>query len=236
MRTEKTIYNYIAPPSKREQIVIAGSPYAQFVPQIGVNIKEDSNTKTGGHNFQEQCGKMSIKEYLDLRQVYLNQNLFHNVENDFDIIQEENTLEQQDPQQRKDRKVLASHIDYKKVYASSRMLNTGNITLYNWADNIPGYAQLDNGVMNNEDIFNKGKVAKLRTGRAEGDVDDDTNTTTNNNKRGKTAVIKDKVRRPSRVVVPQGDVMAFPKVKKPLEMPVLRSSDAFAVSTRIRRK
>ena len=116
------------------------------------------------------------------------------------------------------------------------MLNTGNITLYNWADNIPGYTQLDNGVMNNEDIFKKRKVAKLRTGRAEGDVDDDTNTTTNNNKRGKTAVIKDKVRRPSRVVVPQGDVMAFPKVKKPLEMPVLRSSDAFAVSTRIRRK
>lgn len=232
MRTEKTIYNNIVPPCKREHVVIAGSPYAQLVPQIGVSIKEDSNTKTGGHNFQEQCGKMSIKEYLDLRQVYMNQNLFQNVENEFDVIQEENTLEQQDAQQRKDRKVLASHIDYKKVYASSRMLNTGNITLYNWADNIPGFSQLDNGVMNNEDIFKKRKVAKLRTGKAGTDADDPES----GNKRSKTGMIRDKVKRPSRVVVPQGDVMAFPKVKKPLEMPVMRSSDGFALSTRIRRK
>ena len=55
---------------KKKNILISGSNYQNIVPNIGVRIQEEDKTKTGGIDFKNQFGRMSMKEYELLRQKY----------------------------------------------------------------------------------------------------------------------------------------------------------------------
>ena len=51
------------------------------MPNVGVRIQEEDKSKTGGLDFKNQFGRMSMKEYELLRQKYA-QNNDHNYKND----------------------------------------------------------------------------------------------------------------------------------------------------------
>lgn len=57
-----------------EQTVISGSNYGNFVPSAGVQIRQGNQSKQGSLNFNNQFGRMSMKEYEQLRDHYLRKN------------------------------------------------------------------------------------------------------------------------------------------------------------------
>ena len=81
---------------KKDSTVISGSNYNNIVPEIGVRIKEDDKSKSGGENFHNQFGRMSLKEYEMLREKYAkgynnnnnnyNNNNYNNNNNNNDIL------------------------------------------------------------------------------------------------------------------------------------------------------
>ena len=75
---EEIIYN----PIKEEEIkphfsnknnnqMIVNSNYSNIIPEVGVRIKVNDQSKNGGLNFKNQFGRMSMKEYEILREQYM---------------------------------------------------------------------------------------------------------------------------------------------------------------------
>lgn len=58
--------------STTSSIVLSGSNYNKMIPEVGVVVKQDNQSKNGGLNFHNQFGKMSVKEYEQLRAMYMN--------------------------------------------------------------------------------------------------------------------------------------------------------------------
>ena len=47
----------------KKNILVSGSNYQNIVPNVGVRIQEEDKSKTGGLDFKNQFGRMSMKEY-----------------------------------------------------------------------------------------------------------------------------------------------------------------------------
>ena len=45
-----------------------------MIPEVGVRINEEDQTKNGGLNFQNQYGRMSVKQYEKIREYYMQKN------------------------------------------------------------------------------------------------------------------------------------------------------------------
>ena len=65
----------------KKDILVSGSNYQNIVPNVGVRIQEEDKSKTGGLDFKNQFGRMSMKEYELLKQKYT-QNNDRNYKND----------------------------------------------------------------------------------------------------------------------------------------------------------
>lgn len=50
----------------------SSSLYNKLIPEVGVIVKQDNQVINGGLNFHNQFGKMSVKEYEQLRAMYMN--------------------------------------------------------------------------------------------------------------------------------------------------------------------
>ena len=51
--------------------MIVNSNYSNIIPEVGVRIKVNDQSKNGGLNFKNQFGRMSMKEYEILREQYM---------------------------------------------------------------------------------------------------------------------------------------------------------------------
>ena len=67
----------------KKNILISGSNYQNIVPNVGVRIQEEDKTKTGGLEFKNQFGRMSMKEYELLRRKYAQNNESNYNKNDY---------------------------------------------------------------------------------------------------------------------------------------------------------
>ena len=61
-------------PKEKKNILFSGSNYQNMVPNVGVRILEENKSKSGGLDFKNQFGRMSMKEYELLRKKYANNN------------------------------------------------------------------------------------------------------------------------------------------------------------------
>ena len=86
---DKNIQTKLEP---KENILVSGSNYQNIVPNVGVRIQEEDKTKTGGLDFKNQFGRMSMKEYELLRKKYTNnyESNHHNM-NNFNINENNDT-------------------------------------------------------------------------------------------------------------------------------------------------
>ena len=69
----------------KKNILVSGSNYQNIVPNIGVRIQEEDKTKTGGYEFKNQFGRMSMKEYELLRRKYAQNNESNYNKNDYNF-------------------------------------------------------------------------------------------------------------------------------------------------------
>jgi len=67
----------------KKNILISGSNYQNIVPNIGVRIQEEDKSKTGGLDFKNQFGRMSMKEYELLRKKYAQNNESNSHKNNY---------------------------------------------------------------------------------------------------------------------------------------------------------
>ena len=63
-------FKYQRNPEQKKTAFLSGSNYQNIIPNIGVMIKEENKSKTGGMNFKNQFGRMSMKEYELLKEKY----------------------------------------------------------------------------------------------------------------------------------------------------------------------
>ena len=70
----------------KQKIQISGSNYQNIVPNVGVRIQEEDKSKTGGLDFKNQFGRMSMKEYELLRKKYAQNNESNSHKNDYNYI------------------------------------------------------------------------------------------------------------------------------------------------------
>ena len=69
----------------KKDILVSGSNYQNIVPNVGVRIQEEDKTKTGGLEFKNQFGRMSMKEYELLRRKYAQNNESNYNKNDYNF-------------------------------------------------------------------------------------------------------------------------------------------------------
>ena len=69
----------------KKNILVSGSNYQNIVPNVGVRIQEEDKTKTGGLEFKNQFGRMSMKEYELLRRKYAQNNESNYNKNDYNF-------------------------------------------------------------------------------------------------------------------------------------------------------
>ena len=67
----------------KKNILISGSNYQNIVPNVGVRIQEEDKSKTGGLDFKNQFGRMSMKEYELLRKKYAQNNESNSHKNNY---------------------------------------------------------------------------------------------------------------------------------------------------------
>ena len=79
---DKNIQTKLEP---KENILVSGSNYQNIVPNVGVRIQEEDKTKTGGLDFKNQFGRMSMKEYELLRKKYAQKNEPNFNKNDYNF-------------------------------------------------------------------------------------------------------------------------------------------------------
>jgi hypothetical protein len=139
-----------------------------MVPEVGVIVKQDNQIKNGGLNFQNQFGKMSVKEYEQLRAMYMNGNNNTNKKDNKDNYV---VVKDDDSDNMFNKSIYATKYLGKQSYNENIMINSGNIQQYDWKDqstssNNKNVNQTQtnithNGILN-EDLF-KGK--QMRTNK-----------------------------------------------------------------------
>jgi len=67
----------------KKNILVSGSNYQNIVPNVGVRIQEEDKSKTGGLDFKNQFGRMSMKEYEMLRKKYAQNNESYSQKNNY---------------------------------------------------------------------------------------------------------------------------------------------------------
>jgi hypothetical protein len=75
--------NDISQNKSKQKILISGSNYQNIVPNVGVRIQEEDKSKTGGLDFKNQFGRMSMKEYELLRKRYAQNNESNSNKNEY---------------------------------------------------------------------------------------------------------------------------------------------------------
>ena len=76
-------FNDISQNKPKQKILISGSNYQNIVPNVGVRIQEEDKSKTGGLDFKNQFGRMSMKEYELLRKRYAQNNESNSNKNEY---------------------------------------------------------------------------------------------------------------------------------------------------------
>ena len=172
-------------------IVLSGSNYNKMIPEVGVVVKQDNQSKNGGLNFQNQFGKMSVKEYEQLRAMYMNNNhnssnysssmvSQHNNNNNHVIVRDNgsernvnvNSNSNSNNHHYQSSNSYAAKYLYKRSRTDDTMVNSGNIMHYNWNDQPLSYNNSNisssntysthNGILN-EDLFKGRKIHQLKT-------------------------------------------------------------------------
>ena len=181
----RTTDNKVAP-----SIVLSGSNYNKMVPEVGVVVKQDNQSKNGGLNFQNQFGKMSVKEYEQLRAMYMNNNgngsysssiLPHYGNSNSHVIVKDdgserngngNNINSNNHHYQGSNSYAAKYLS-KRSRTDDTMVNSGNIMHYNWNDQPLSYSNSNahsssntyatqNGILN-EDLFKGRKMHQLKT-------------------------------------------------------------------------
>lgn len=67
----------------KKNILVSGSNYQNIIPNVGVRIQEEDKSKTGGLDFKNQFGRMSMKEYEMLRKKYAQNNESYSQKNNY---------------------------------------------------------------------------------------------------------------------------------------------------------
>ena len=149
-------------------IILSGSNYNKMVPEVGVVVKQDNQSKNGGLNFQNQFGKMSVKEYEQLRAMYMNGgsssnssnyslNMSSQYNNSNHVIVRDNHSERSvnnvnsnsNTHHYQNSNSYAGKYLYKRSRTDDTMVNFGNIMHYNWNDQPLSYNNNNN---NNNNI------------------------------------------------------------------------------------
>ena len=158
-------------------IVLSGSNYNKMVPEVGVVVKQDNQSKNGGLNFQNQFGKMSVKEYEQLRAMYMNGGNsggvnHHSSNSNYSSSQYNNNnnhvIVRDNSSERSVNNVNSSNSNnnhhypnsnsyagkylYKRSRTDDTMVNSGNIMHYNWNDQPLSYNNNNNSNSNNSNI------------------------------------------------------------------------------------
>lgn len=164
---EETIFNKTNVNNKNTP-VFSGSNYNKMVPEVGVIVKQDNQIKNGGLNFQNQFGKMSVKEYEQLRAMYMNGNNNTNKKDNKDNYV---VVKDDDSDNMFNKSIYATKYLGKQSYNENIMINSGNIQQYDWKDqstssnnkNVnPTQTNITHNGILNEDLF-KGK--QMRTNK-----------------------------------------------------------------------
>ena len=161
---------------EQEKHVISGSNYQNMIPEVGVKINEEDQTKNGGLNFQNQYGRMSVKQYEKIREYYMQkngQNIYkqqiivpnNNANNNMSVSKMAgHNLFKVDEEIKKQ---TLSHHHKRGVDASEIMAQNWKISNYNW-DNVDyNYNNFESGLpyrgpkklieVVNENLFKKKK-------------------------------------------------------------------------------
>lgn len=182
--------NHIKDNKSASSIILSGSNYNKMVPEVGVVVKQDNQSKNGGLNFQNQFGKMSVKEYEQLRAMYMNggsssnssnysSNMSSQYNNSNYVIVRDNHSERSvnninsnsNTHHYQNSNSYAGKYLYKRSRTDDTMVNSGNIMHYNWNDQPLSYNNninssntysTHNGILN-EDLFKGRKIHQLKT-------------------------------------------------------------------------
>ena len=149
-----------------------------MIPEVGVRINEEDQTKNGGLNFQNQYGRMSVKQYEKIREYYMQKNGLNSYKQQI-IVPDNNAnnnnmsvskmagqnLFKVDEEIKKQN--LNHHHHKRGVDASEMMAQNWKISNYNW-DNVDyNYNNFESGLpyrgpqkiieVVNENLFKKKK-------------------------------------------------------------------------------
>ena len=185
--------NHIKDNKSASSIILSGSNYNKMVPEVGVVVKQDNQSKNGGLNFQNQFGKMSVKEYEQLRAMYMNggsssnssnysSNMSSQYNNSNHVIVRDNHSERSVNNVNSNSNIhhyqnsnsYAGKYLYKRSRTDDTMVNSGNIMHYNWNDQPLSYNNNNNNINSsntysthngilNEDLFKGRKIHQLKT-------------------------------------------------------------------------
>ena len=157
-------------------IVLSGSNYNKMVPEVGVVVKQDNQSKNGGLNFQNQFGKMSVKEYEQLRAMYMNggnsganhhssnnysSNMSSQYNNSNHVIVRDNSSERSvsnvngnsNTHHYQNSNSYAGKYLYKRSRTDDTMVNSGNIMHYNWNDQPLSYNNNNSNNINSSNTY-----------------------------------------------------------------------------------
>ena len=87
----------------KKDILVSGSNYQNIVPNVGVRIQEEDKSKTGGLDFKNQFGRMSMKEYELLRRKYAQNNETNTHKNDYNFDYNNNNYNNINPNNERER-------------------------------------------------------------------------------------------------------------------------------------
>ena len=156
-------------------IVLSGSNYNKMVPEVGVVVKQDNQSKNGGLNFQNQFGKMSVKEYEQLRAMYMNggnsganhhsssnysSNISSQYNNNNHVIVRDNISERSvnnvnsnNNHHYQNSNSYTGKYLYKRSRTDDTMVNAGNIRHYNWNDQPLSYNNINSNINSSSNTY-----------------------------------------------------------------------------------
>ena len=100
----------------KKNILVSGSNYQNIVPNVGVRIQEEDKSKTGGLDFKNQFGRMSMKEYEMLRKKYAQTNESNAQKNNYNFNNYDNVYNNQNNNNEKDIWKRSESYDYNKNF------------------------------------------------------------------------------------------------------------------------
>ena len=132
----------------KKNILVSGSNYQNIVPNVGVRIQEEDKSKTGGLDFKNQFGRMSMKEYEMLRNKYAQTNESNAQKNNYNYNNYDNVYNNQNNNNEKDIWKRSESYDYNKNYQINRS-NQGEEDSNNQISSNYNYYQYSTNHMHN---------------------------------------------------------------------------------------